>query len=189
MRLTQSYLAIVLFACFSSSANAEMDGLGFGIVFLFLGVVFLAPPLLAIFVGRYVKTRLSESGYSNTISLIAGIAATLMLLSIPFLDYPYKKMQLNNYCEKEGGFHISQTVSGVEGVFGLAHASDYGYQYGEVYRDPSDKSSLRRIYDIRTPKGDFLETESDKPSAFGFRETKLALMLMAPYTVLSYKLM
>lgn len=171
MRLIQTYSAIVLFAGFTNSAHAEMDGLGFGIVFLFIGVVFLAPPLLAILIGRYVKIKLCEKGYSNTISLMAGIAATLMLLSVPFLDYPYKKMKMKEYCEKEGGFYISKTVSGVDGIFGLARASDYGYQYGEVYRNPADKSSLRRIYDIRTPKGGFLETKSDNPSAYGFRET------------------
>jgi hypothetical protein len=171
MRLIQTFTAFALFVCFSENAYAEMDGLGFGIVFLVIAIMIIAPPWVAMLIGMFINRKLIQKGYSNTISVVIGLATTLSLLSIPFLDYPYKKMQINEYCGKEGGFHISKTVSGVDGIFGLARASDYGYQYGEVYRNPSDKSSLRRIYGIRTPKGGFLETKPDKPSTFGFRET------------------
>ena len=139
-------IACVLLACYAGSAYAEMDGVGFLIAFLVIGVVVLGYPWLSMLLGMLINRKLISKGYSNTVATVVGLGTTLTLLSIPFLDYPYKRMQINDYCAMDGGFHISRTVSGVEGIFGLPNATRYGYKYGEAYWFESDKNSLHRIY-------------------------------------------
>ena len=156
----------------SETTSSDWAGVGFGVAFALIGLIFIGPPVLSIFIGSFIKRKLILKGYSKKISIVIGVTAALALLSVPFLDYPYKKMLLNEYCAKEGGFHISKTVTGVEGIYGLPNATNYGYGYGEVYRDPSDKTSLRRIYDEKIPSGGFLEIKVDNPSPYGFRENR-----------------
>lgn len=140
------WIAWLFFACYAGNAYAEMDGVGFLIVFLLIGAVVLGYPWLSMLIGMLINRKLISKGYSNIVAIVVGITITLTLLSIPFVDYPYKRMQINDYCTKEGGFHISRTVFGVEGIFGLPSATKYGYKYGESYWIESDKNSLHRIY-------------------------------------------
>lgn len=169
MQWKKTYLAIAFLAFYAENAYAEMDGLGFLIVFAFIGIVILGYPLLSILAGSYVERKLTEKGYRSVISIPFGIAATLVIFLIPFADYPYKRMKVNQYCSEEGGFHITKSVSGVEGIFGLPQASKYGYQYGEDYWTDIDRvngTNLHRIFaDNKVPR----VINVDAPSTYGYR--------------------
>ena len=172
MRLIQTFTAFALFVCFSGMAYAEMDGLGFGIVFLIIGIMIIAPPWAAMLIGMYINRKLIQKGYSKAISVAIGLATTLILLSIPFLDYPYKRMKINEYCEKEGGLHVTRMVTGVEGVFNLPYSSSYGYHYFEGYRNEADKTGLHRVYKVKSPTGQNIDQKVDTPSQYGFKMTR-----------------
>lgn len=139
-------IALAIFACYAGNAYAEMDGAGFLIAFAIIGAVVLGYPLLSILLGKFAYRKLTNYGYGKTKSIAVGISVAMIVFSIPFVDYPYKRYMINEYCAEEGGFHISRLASGVEGIFGLPSATKYGYQFGEAYWFETDKNSLHRIY-------------------------------------------
>ncbi len=157
----------------SIKPSSDWEGIGFLIAFLVVGAIYIGPLMFSVALGYFIKYKLTQKGYCKKVSTGVGLLTTLTILYIPFWDYPYKRILVNDYCEKEAGFHISKTVSGVEGVFGLENAVDYGYQYGETYYPESQgKASLRRIYNVKTANGSVLEIESDSLSPYGFRESR-----------------
>lgn len=173
MRLTHIFSATALLACYTGNAYAEMDGVGFLIVFLVIGIIFLGYPLLSFAIGLFIQDKLITKGYSQITSIVVGIAITLIIFLIPALDYPYKKMLINEYCEKEGGLHISKTVTNVEGVFQLPYSPSYGYRYFEDYVNAADKTGLHRVYrKENSPTGQYIDEKVDTPSPYGFKMTR-----------------
>lgn len=147
---------------------------GFLIAFLVMGAVYLGYPLISVLFGIYVRRKLLALGKGGEIAGLAGFGAAMLLLLLPFADYPWQRHLLNKHCSEEGGLHIKQKVRGVEGVHGLRHAIDYGYQYGEDYLKAGDLSTLRRYYAAppNSNRGKFSEVKTNTPSPYGFRRER-----------------
>lgn len=148
-----------------------MGGFGFLITYVAIAAVYLGYSLIAILGGMFIQRELRSTGTSTRIAVPIGIGTTLILFAIPFWDYPLTRLSVNEYCDKEGGFHISRTVSGIAGIHGLPNAIDFGYLYGEDYRVPTDVTTLRRFYQAPTGsnRGRYSEVPTEDRSPYGFR--------------------
>jgi len=135
----------------------------------FFAAMWVGYPLLALALGLGVTKALRNRQVGFLFAYALGLGLSALILGIPFADYPSKKRTFDARCARDAGLHILRTVADVEGVHGIQNAIDYGYSYGELYRDPKSKTGLKRYYKPTQPYKTYLVQNAAETSQYGYR--------------------
>ncbi len=150
--------------------TSGIGALAFIAAFSAIGLVYIGYPLLCILLGVIATSKLRKKFSNQRFASVTGLALTIILLAIPFADFPSARDKFLERCEEDGGVAIFRTVQNVEGVHGLANATNYGYSYGEKFVNKSDHSAVHRYYKpLPDSQGMYRIEDGTTVSQYGFR--------------------